>query len=153
MTALCGALLMTGCNDTPNTESFVEGEWKLSRIESRDVVIEGEELELTYKGEVIYTFNQDGTASVAISDQVIEGTWATDDDTYVLTCNGLDAEFKQDGDTLVANPDGVLVVLEKNVETIPSEQIPNEVAEEELEVTEESTEEESEEVSEDDSEE
>lgn len=134
---LSATFLVTGCKDNVEVESFVNGEWKLARIQSRDVVIEGEELELSYKGDVIYTFNEDGTASVAISEQVIEGTWEGKGDTYVLTCNELDAEFKADGDTLVANPEGVLVVLERNVEQIPSEEIPNEEIPNEEEITEE----------------
>lgn len=144
LTVLCSVLLTTGCKGATEVESFVHGEWRLARIESRDVIIEGEELELSYKGDVIYTFNDDGTASVAISEQVIEGTWEQNADTYVLTCNNLDAEFKKDGDLLVSNPEGVLVVLERNEEQVPSEEVPNEVVEE-LEITEE--------VSEDDSEE
>lgn len=113
--------LLTGCQSREaELEKFVQGEWKLTSIESGDTLVEGEELELSYKGEVIYSFNEDNTGSVQISEQLVEGDWEVKGDTIVLTCNGLNAEFTKEDETLVANSDGTRVVLDRQAEEIPS---------------------------------
>lgn len=149
-------VVLTGCQNESKETSFAEGEWKLTSIESYETVIEGEELDLSYQGEVIYTFNPDGTASLLVAEQLVEGTWEDKGDTVVMICNGLEAEFAREGDNLVASPNGIRAVLARRVveELEETEEVESE---EDLEIVEEDSEVEAEavdtEVSEDDSEE
>lgn len=142
-------VLLTGCqNSKSELEKFVEGEWKLTSIESRGTVVEGEDLDLSYKGEVIYTFNEDGTGSILIAEQLVEGNWEINGSTVVLTCNDLDAEFVQEDEYLVATPSGVRVELRRHTEGADkvqdeakeSEEVEETEATEEVEETEETEE-------------
>lgn len=118
--------LFTGCQGGDETV-FAQGEWEMSRIESREVVIEGDELIESYGGKVIYEFAEDGKGTLLIGDQTYAGEWTVEEEVTTFIYNDIVVEFTQDGENLISNPDGILVVLERVLE----------VSEEEFDATEE----------------
>lgn len=115
-------MLLTGCQggaDKSGVEvPFAQGEWELTKIESREVIIEGENLVEQNGGKTIYSFEEDGVGTILIGDQAYVGEWSVEEEVTTFVFNDIVMEFTQEGETLVTNPDGILVVLERVVEEI-----------------------------------
>lgn len=124
VTMISTMLLLVGCQGEAAVEKsegaeFIEGQWKLIRIESRDVVIEGEELQEMYNGGVFYTFEEDGTASILAQGTVVEGTWEERGDLgerFLMRLNDEDIIVEKEYDYVVARPDGILMTFQRSVE-------------------------------------
>lgn len=121
VTIILSALLLVGCKGSGSVEKtegaeFVEGEWKLIRIESRDVVIEGDDLESLYTGGSFYRFNEDGGATITSHGYTTDGTWEERGDLgerFLMRFEHEEILFEKEYDYLVARPDGILMVFER----------------------------------------
>lgn len=118
------AMILVGCKQEANVEmeEFAKGDWKLIKKESEEFLVEGEELEISYKGDVIYTFQEDGSAMLQVSELEIEAEWVSRGDEIIVTSNDLDISFVKENGNLVAVTSTGIMTLEKVEQETDSEE-------------------------------
>ncbi len=87
--------LFTACNGQK-----VTGTWTLQSMEQNGTVVEGDELDAIYGGDIEYIFNSDGTLTVKMMGQEVQGEWEQTDNTITITYNGLVSKLTKNGDEL-----------------------------------------------------
>lgn len=99
----CSMLMLSACGGGKSAEPVdLSGTtWALAGGAQGSTKVSKADMETLMGGEITYTFNEDGTLSMALAGTAIaDGTWSQDGANVTLTVAGESGEMKLDGDTL-----------------------------------------------------
>lgn len=87
--------------------------WALSGGSQEGVTVDKATLESILGGEMTYSFEKDGKATMALAGVSVEGTWSQDGDTVTMEAQGQSFTLTIDGDKLLMDQSGVTVEFTK----------------------------------------
>lgn len=109
----CLLALLTACGKTAGSGDVGGSSWVLSGGSQEDTQVTKEDMEEALGGEMVYSFEKDGSLKVELMGTEIQGSWSQDGGTVTVTSGDESRELTLDGDTMYFEQDGITVVFEK----------------------------------------